>query len=352
MAKKKQKQNAAVKSSMVARTTQKAAPASTSTSVKRPLVPAMVQKQNSVFITHSEYAVDVYQQSIGLGTSSWNINPQKSDIFPWLSAIATRFEMYRFKKLRFRYAPSCSTTTGGYTCLGFDFDATDYAPTDAPSKGTMLTWKYSVKCSPWEGIILDLSPDTSKTPFKYCDTSRSEAITTFDPRFDALGTLFVIAEAPGASSSFIGEIFVDYEIELIQPAYKIPTALYYTARSVNNLPGADQPFKQPITTSGNMNVIFNPATPGSFTIADAGSFLVQLIETGTSITSALNALSMTTFPGSNATVSEVIRKYSSDGTKSWLEALLNVKTPPVQLTYSGGNGLNLSSDLRVSTYKA
>lgn len=333
-----------------ARTTTVTAPVAKATKTSGAKAPNMQTAPNgTTVIKHREYCTDVYQNSITSGAYNYRVNPQNAEIFPWLSAIATRFEMYKFRKLKFGFKASCPTTTPGFVVMGFDFDYSDYT-TDTPSKSTMLTWKYSTKSAPWDSMMLDVSLDANRSTYKYCDVSRAGG-TTYDPRLDNLGALFVMAQATGASSVYIGELFVEYEIELIQPSYKLPSALWLTVKPTNPLPGADQPFAGPLNVTGNLNYQVNPATPGSITISDVGQFIVELIETGTAITSAMNAVGLGLFPGTNATISEVLRKYSSDGTKSILTNILNVKTPPVQLQFSGGNGLGLTSDLKISTYQ-
>jgi len=347
MSKKTKKQDAKVAERAIV----KAAPAAKASVIKGAPTPKINNRPNGcMVIKHTEYCTDIYQNGFAAAPYTYRVNPQNSELFPWLSAIATRFEMYKFKKLKFSYTPSCATTVGGYVAIGFDFDFTDYSPGNTPSKATMLTWKYSTKSAPWEHCNVDVSVDANKAVAKYCDTSRTDSVTTFDPRFDNLGLLIFFACNTGASSNFIGELFVEYEVEFMQPAYKLPQALWLTVKSTVNLPGADQPFAGNVASSGNINFDRNPAEPGSITIKDAGKFIIQLIETGTAITSSLNALSISLFNGTVADTIEVIRKYSSDGTKSYLQNILDVKVPPVKLNFSGGNGLGLSSDFKVMTY--
>ena len=55
---------------------------------------------------------------------------------------------------------------------------------------------------------------------RYCNY----AATNGDARLDMLGNLWILVETPSAHT--IGEIYVDYEVEFRQPAYKIPPAVY------------------------------------------------------------------------------------------------------------------------------
>jgi hypothetical protein len=59
---------------------------------------------------------------------STRINPLNSNLFPWLSTIASAFDQYRFTKLVFHYKPAVPTTTPGNLYLMVDPDVYDPSP--------------------------------------------------------------------------------------------------------------------------------------------------------------------------------------------------------------------------------
>lgn len=65
--------------------------------------------------------------------SSYAINPGQATVFPWLSAVALRYEKYRFTQLEFYYKRRVSefATNGaaGKVAMNFDYDASDSPPT-------------------------------------------------------------------------------------------------------------------------------------------------------------------------------------------------------------------------------
>lgn len=269
------------------------------------------------------------------------VNPQRNVMFTWLSAIATRFEMYRFTKLKFIFKPSCSTTTDGWIALGFDFDTYDATPT----KSEILTWKYSSKSSPWEAQVLDVSKDSRLSTYRYADNGERG-----DSRLDILGNLIalVYTETP---DKFVGELFVQYSIIFRMPSYKIPPALYTTfGENLWSAPTAASWFDA-ATKTGNMTLkIIDDAT---ILLQDVGSFLITA---GAVASSGLTELPGLTFSSpsdspSSSFISQVTQSaFSSNSTIT--QYLLRVLTPPVLVSADAfTTGTALSSVFRIATYQ-
>lgn len=266
--------------------------------VTKKAAPKMRMSDRSVRISHMEYVRDI---STGTGDAeALRVNPQSSAVFPWLSAIATRYEMYRFHKLKFHYKPSCPTTSSGYIVLGFDFEVTDPTPT----KAVMLTWRYSAKSPLWEGVTLDVSPDARLSTFRYNQDYRVQ-YSTNDTRLDFLGSLFVL---PYAATTFLGgELFVEYDVELIQPAYRLPMVLSQsiygsdmTTAAGYNIPG------QLKNSTGNLD--FVAVDSNTFDIYSIGSFSMELFQAWASaaasftLSAAGPSSKWSTFPVRNSSV--------------------------------------------------
>lgn len=53
------------------------------------------------------------------------INPALSTTFPWLAQVASAYEKYKIRKLRFYAVPQCPATTVGGMGMYIDYDAND-----------------------------------------------------------------------------------------------------------------------------------------------------------------------------------------------------------------------------------
>jgi hypothetical protein len=67
-------------------------------------------------IVHKEYLGEVTGQTAFTSTT-YRIQPGSFKTFPWLAAVANRYEKYRFNRLRFCYETDCATTVAGTVML-------------------------------------------------------------------------------------------------------------------------------------------------------------------------------------------------------------------------------------------
>lgn len=310
--------------------------AAVGTKTKGASVPAVrYSKDGSCSISHMEYIGDV-ETAVPNAEYTFQCNPQNGTTFTWLSALATRFEMYRFKRLKFTYKPSCSTATTGFVVLGFDFDSYDSFPT----KVSVLAWKYSAKSALWQECSLDTSNDARMSTFRYCNYDS----TSGDKRLDFLGNLFVLANGP--SSLVSGELYVSYECEFRQPAYKIPPALAFYAQQ-DFMPNLGDYFSALSQLSGNVSVTF----PNAYTmiINTAGQYLLSSVVGGSGILGFTDIVfsaenSSSKFIDSN-------RSATSDPGQTESSYYLNVNVPPVRATFSPlVAGTGLASSILMSTF--
>lgn len=307
--------------------------------------PKMTMTADVTTISHMEYVSDINivttSSAIGM-----RCNPQDATMFTWLSAVATRFEMYRFKKLKFHYKPSTSTTTNGFVVLAFDFDVYD----SEPSKSTMLAWKYAAKSAVWQQCALDVGSDARISTYRYCNTTYPSGS---DKRLDDIGKLWILPQ--GSAVAFVGELFVEYVVELRQPAYKIPPALYSTI----TCPGSTQtaPFSTTTLTSIG-NLAYTILSGNQIRLDSVGQFLVTLFQEAVSGTFTGNpAIVFSTPAGSPSADYDAVQADQVVGTlKGLAEYYLNVTVPPVLLTTSamtgsaGGNNYNQVVKLATRAY--
>jgi len=225
--------------------------------------PQMSSRGQNTLVRHREYIADVPSSVLFAVLSTYSINPGLALSFPWLSQVAQRFEKYRFRFLRYTFETIAPTTSVGSVMLVPDFDAEDAAPS---TKAQALSYKSSVRSQVWERIALDVKKeDLSAVPQYYI---RAGPLTgSYDIKTYDVGNLFICSSG-SANSNVIGELWVEYDVELLAPTIQ-PDSLFSPL-------GA---YVQPLSFSGSSNAQLFGATQTiknngiNFTIDPSGTFV-------------------------------------------------------------------------------
>ncbi len=156
-----------------------------------------------------------------------NAQPGIKTMFPWLSAIASTHQKYRFRKLQFNYVPVASASTNGRVTMAFAVD-----PLDPPvtSKQQLFQYHNSIEGSVWSPMTLTLGKELNGQLFTRIGAVDNTDLKTYD-----LGRL-IVATSNGSNNNVIGELFVDYEVELSipQPA-SCPSTRYLLTSTTNSI---------------------------------------------------------------------------------------------------------------------
>jgi len=175
----------------------------------RQRAPTMRSQNGSMVVVHREYVADITSAA----TTAFNaiqlpINPGMST-FPWLSTIAKNFEKYRIKKLTYHFESLVGSITPGSVMLAIDMDAADALPS---SKAQMLQSQNAARCNVWATCQTRL-PEAAKQLYNRSSAlASSQDIKTYD-----VGNLTVATQGVTPASTVVGELWVDYEIELAIP---------------------------------------------------------------------------------------------------------------------------------------
>jgi hypothetical protein len=163
-------------------------------------------------VKHSEYIADIN------GSAAFTIqqtifgNPGLLASFPWLSQIASAYEKYRILKIRYRFETEAPTTYTGSIFLSPEFNPQDAAPLN---KLQTFQNEDTVRTVPWRGICCVIPAKYLKVYNDYFVRSAALAVNqdlkTYDPF-----VLYVCSQGQ-ANGNLAGEIWVDYEIELLNP---------------------------------------------------------------------------------------------------------------------------------------
>lgn len=325
-------------------------PVAVGTKVAGATVPKIANKPDgSCTISHQEYCFDVYS-AVTTATNVYQVNPQRASMFTWLTALATRFEMYRFKKLKFHYRPSTSTNTSGFVVLAFDFDAYDQeegsftGSLSSPGKAELLAWRYSQKSAPWQAMTLDVSNDSRISTYRYCDFG-----SRGDRRLDVLGNFVTLSDG-GSAVQCVGEVFVEYTVEFRSPSYKIPPALYSYYEKSSAMSGADNWFSTTLANNFIGNMSIKVLDKNSILLNEVGDFLLEAL-IGT-VGGVSTVPTITFSPGSANSRFQTHSPFAVNNSTLAIRSVpFSVEVPPLQIDFGDITGTDAFPRLRFSTYK-
>lgn len=168
--------------------------------------PKVTTLRDGVVVQHRSLLGTV-KNTTSFAVTTYPTNPGMATSFPWLCKLASRFEKYRFKRLRFEFRSVCSTSEAGVVMLSYDYDALDSAPT---TKSDQSQSAPNTEANAWMNNRLDVRPDTQ---WRF---TRQGPVTgdlkTYDLGYVAVSTSY------GGGTNTVGEIYVDYEVELTIPS--------------------------------------------------------------------------------------------------------------------------------------
>ncbi len=286
-------------------------------------------------IRHREYVAEVASVSgAALTLASFNINPGLALMFPWLSSIARNFESYVFRGLKFQYRTMCATSSTGKALLNVDWDASDSAPV---SKQQFLQERTKADDAVWQNIdlVCDLQ-DLLKLPQRYI---RVGTVSSTDIKLYDVGVLNV-ATASSNLTGTAGELWVEYDLELITPNVAPPplSAKVVGATAITN--AAIFGTAPVITGSAPVTV-----TNSTITFNQAGEFIVELDLTGTT-------LILPTSGTSTATVVALTNEINSAATQSLSSWTVQAKLPGQALILvATGSATVTAATARISQYQ-
>lgn len=163
-------------------------------------------------ISHREFIRDL-PSSTAFTATEIALNPGLNGSFPWLSRIAANYESYIFRKLRVHYQTECGTAAIGTVILTIDYDAGDTAPS---TKMQALSYRGAVRSAPWSPCVhTSLQEDLSKRKTYFCRAGglkTGQDVTLYDT-----GNLYLITVGQAAGVVMLGEIWLEYVVELKGP---------------------------------------------------------------------------------------------------------------------------------------
>lgn len=215
------------------------------------------RSDGSIIVSHREYIGDINTEIVNNSfviSNAIQVNPGLYQSFPWLYRIAQNYESYTFKKLAFEFQTASSTLSQTSILMAFDYDPADPAPS---SKIEMMQYHSACRTQVWNSLICSAdSKDLKKfAKEKYIRVGPLPAGQTIQ-NYDVAN--FYLAYTSSTSSSFAGELYVTYEVELQTPQAQSPASYLYnsTYKSYTVLDNAElttltKPLLQSTTASNN-----------------------------------------------------------------------------------------------------
>lgn len=164
-------------------------------------------------VSHSEYLGDITGTTAVFGVlRTLVINPGLVQTFPWLAAVASRYESYKFLKLNFRYMTESSTVQTGFVAL-----IPDYDPNDPPPLTKVVAFQYdgAAKSAPWENLVqVSSNKNLSKRKDWFVRTGNTPGS---DHGLYDTAILHVCVGGNSADLVNLGELWCDYEVHLSSP---------------------------------------------------------------------------------------------------------------------------------------
>lgn len=147
----------------------------------------------------------------------YTIQPGFSELFPWLSGIATRYERYTIHSLALKYVARCPATTTGIIVMCADQDANDALPSeDEAGRASMMAHTGAVSSSVWADLTMRLPPAWERSKNLFVRSS-AEA-STVEPRTADAGMIFVgIFGKNDSTIGAFGDLMICYDIEFHLP---------------------------------------------------------------------------------------------------------------------------------------
>jgi hypothetical protein len=200
------------------------------TSSAVPLLNSADLKDGHIRIKHREFISDISTaQDDNANIVTLPINPQESNMFPWLSTIAGNFEQWIPHGIVFEYVSTCGNAVSSTNAaLGSVSMATQYnVYSDAfLTKSTLLNHYYAASTKTSENLMhaIECDPEEVQLPiFNTFDGGVTPAVDG-DLRMYYLGATTILLT--GSQDVYTaGEVWVTYDISLIKPRINLSAAL-------------------------------------------------------------------------------------------------------------------------------
>jgi hypothetical protein len=255
-------------------------------------IPQFMNSIHETRIQHREYIGDIVVPSSpnSFVNQSFTINAANSTTFPWLAAVAARYQQYKFNGLIFEFKTLSSDITAG-GALGAVIMSTNYDTIKRPfaNKLEMENSEYATSAKPSRSQIhaVECDPAMTQSKLLYCADAGNDETLDIDPRFANLGN-FQLATVglPGSAGQVLGELWASYDVSLFKPDLGTPIDVgwqkFTAAGTVSITAPCGDPALSFLSESGYILQVYDAI---SIKIKKRSKLYVTAIYVGTGITS-------------------------------------------------------------------
>jgi hypothetical protein len=269
----------------------------------------------NVEISHREYFAELSSLSgASYGVAVFPVQAGDSAMFPWLSTVANSYETCKWKSLRIDFDTEQGSEYPGSVMLSMDYNSADTYP---QNKQQIMAFRGAVRTAPWSDCSyvalkseLDKRSDLYVSPAGVLLVNGLNSLSTNseigDVRLNNLGNLFVATSGNTSVGDVLGELYVDYTIELKTPSLNNEFTFAEIAGSGPGggpvSPTTTAPFGSSVNYEGNIQAAYTtPGGAGSFTLTP-GTYIISTAFAGTGLGNpTLTALNGSVIPAANVT---------------------------------------------------
>lgn len=262
-------------------------------------------------LVFKEYVQDI-SGSVLFSASSFSVQPGLSTLFAWLSNQAVSYQEYRFRRLIFRYETEKASSTSGKLMLAFQPDAGDSVPA---SKQEMLENQNKAASPVWAPVSMNVPVSEALGGRRYIRSGNLASnldIKTYD-----LGNL-IVATQGCADTSAVGELYVEYEIDLYTPIVSVKEQA--TAQSLQIVAGGTISdtalFGTVPTYVGGINAT---ASGNVITFNRVGRYIISLVVGGTGLFTSFAPVLTAPTGGSASLTTGISNAAANAGTSAMAE---------------------------------
>lgn len=180
--------------------------------VKKYSEPKVSDKSHGITVKKREFVCNIVPQD-PFTPVKVEFNPGLQVMFPWLSGVAPNFEKYRVRKILFHYETSQSTFVPGMVMFAPEFNISDAMPS---TKSELLEYAFATRAPVWKNFSMEIPSNVLMNYKEYYvrvnELSVQNDKKLYDPMF-----LIYATDAVSTDISYAGELWVEYEIELLYP---------------------------------------------------------------------------------------------------------------------------------------
>lgn len=175
-------------------------------------------KRGPTTITHRESLGTVSATSTAFQIPmTLPVNPGQSNSFPWLSNIASQYETYRFRKIRYCWETRSATSNAGVVIMVTNYDASESAFT---STQQAENYRGATVGQPWISFCHDLNVGSMSDYNRHYVRPGSQVSGTDIKTYD-VGNFYLILSGVSVTS-LLGELYVEYVVDFFDPRVAVP----------------------------------------------------------------------------------------------------------------------------------